>query len=1048
MNKIFFAFLSIVLFDIKSNAQLFTQTEWENPSIIEIGKEPPHAHFIPLANTNETEKTSSLIKSLNGNWKFNYVDKPYDRPTNFFQNNFDDAAWKIIPVPSNWEWQGYGIPIYTNIIYPFPKNPPYIDHSYNPVGTYRTSFTVPENFTDKETILHFASVTGCMYVWVNGQQVSMSKVSKSPTEFNITKYLQQGANTLAVQVYRWHDGSYLEDQDFWRVSGIERDVMLIARPTISMQDFRVDALLDKTYQNGILDIECTISRIVKTLSNPTNGNIKFPNFPNYSVKILLEDLDKKIIFNKIFSNQGKDVLKSKAVLPNIKTWSAEKPNLYTCIIEILNNKNEVQECIKQKIGFRKVEIINGNLLVNGKRILVKGVNRHEHDEIKGHVPNRDLMLLDIKLMKQYNINTVRTSHYPNDPYWYELCNEYGLYMVDEANIESHGMGANLQSKIDSSTHVAYLPKWEAAHWDRIKRMYERDKNISAVILWSMGNECGNGKIFKDAYKWLKETDKSRPIMFEQAGQEENTDIVAPMYPRIKDMKKYANDVLQKRPYIMCEYSHAMGNSNGNFKEYWDIIRASKNMQGGCIWDWVDQGMLIETKNGRKSWGYGGDFGSENITNDENFCANGLVGSDRTPHPGLYEVKKMYQSILFDAIDLKKGIFKVTNEFNFTNLDEYNFKAIVFKNGIKEKEFPFSLNTTANSTSTFTIPYNAMQAAASEEYTLQIYATTKAATVMVADGHEVAREEFILSSNYFEKSKLIVLEKLIVKQTKNELSFTSGNISGSFNIENGKWNYYSLNKRKMINRLPEPYFWRAFTDNDYGHNAQSTLGAWRSAHINKKVASVKILNNNEDSLVILVNYLLTDINAAYSLKYIVNADASVTVEANINLAGTQLQEMPRFGMRMELQKEYQNLTYYGRGPYENYADRNTASFLGVYNSTAKEQFTSYIRPQENGYKTDTRWVLLKNKNGVGVMIHGLQPISFSALHNYTEDFDPGMTKKNQHIADVVERNYTVLHIDLKQRGVGGDNSWGAQPHEEYKLLDKQYSYSYTIKLIEK
>jgi beta-galactosidase len=1014
----------------KCIAQLFTQTEWENPSIIEIGKEPPHAHFIPLANANETQGNSSLIKSLNGNWKFNYVDKPDDRPTNFFQNNFDDAAWKNIPVPSNWEWQGYGIPIYTNITYPFPKNPPYIDHSYNPVGTYRTSFTVPQNFSNKETILHFASVTGCMYVWVNGQQVGMSKVSKSPAEFNITKYLQQGANTLAVQVYRWHDGSYLEDQDFWRVSGIERDVLLIARPTIAMQDFRVDALLDKTYKNGIFNL---------------NANVNQKSGESFPAKISIVGIDGKVVLQKNITAIRNNI-NLNATLPNIKTWSAEKPNLYTCIIEILNNKNEVQECIKQKIGFRKVEIINGNLLVNGKRILVKGVNRHEHDDIKGHVPNRDLMLLDIKLMKQYNINTVRTSHYPNDPYWYELCNEYGLYVVDEANIESHGMGANLQGRIDSATHVAYFPKWEAAHWDRIKRMYQRDKNISAVILWSMGNECGNGKIFKDAYKWLKQTDQSRYVIFEQAGQEENTDVVAPMYPLIPDMKKYANDASQKRPYIMCEYSHAMGNSNGNFKEYWDIIRGSKNMQGGCIWDWVDQGMLMETKNGRKSWGYGGDFGAENFTNDENFCANGLVGSDRTPHPGLYEVKKMYQSILFDAVDVSKGTFKVKNEFNFTNLDEYNFKAIVFKNGVKEKEFPFSLNTAANSTGTFTIPYNAMQASAGEEYIVQIYATTKAATALVPAGHEVAREEFVLSNNYFAKSKNNITEKLTVTQNKNELSFSSGNIVGSFNTENGNWNYYTIKNKWLINRLPEPYFWRAFTDNDYGHYAQGTLGAWRTAHIHKKTTSVKILNNTADSLVIQVYYLLTDINTPYNLKYTVHADASVTVKASIDLAGTQLQEMPRFGMRMELQKEYQNLSYYGRGPNENYADRNTASFLGIYNSTAREQFTPYIRPQENGYKTDTRWVSLKNKNGVGVMIQGLQPISFSALHNYTEDFDPGMTKKNQHIADIVERNYTVLHIDLKQRGVGGDNSWGAQPHDEYKLLQKQYSYSYTISLI--
>lgn len=650
-------------------AQLFNQTEWENPSIVDIGKEASHSHFFSLANKNETNDNSSLVKSLNGIWKFNYVDNSNDRPTNFFKNNFNDAAWKKIEVPSNWEWQGFGVPIYANITYPFPKNPPFIDHANNPVGTYRTSFTVPNFFKAKETILHFASVTGCMYVWVNGQQVGMSKVSKSPAEFNISKYLRAGVNSLAVQVFRWHDGSYLEDQNFWRVTGIERDVLLIARPTLALKDILLKASLDQDYKNGILELSAEV----------------FQKIGNYfSVRVTLEELNGKILFQKnIAGSQNKCGIKE--TIENIKQWSAEKPNLYLFTIELLNNKNELQEVIKQKIGFRKVEIINGNLLVNGKRILVKGVNRHEHDEVKGHVPNRKLMLQDIQLMKQLNINTVRTSHYPNDPYWYELCNEYGLYMVDEANIESHGMGANLQSEIDSSTHMAYLPLWEAAHMDRIKRMYERDKNVTAVILWSLGNECGNGKVFKDAYKWLKEIDPSRPIMFEQAGQEENTDIVSPIYPWISDMKKYANDASQTRPYIMCGYSHAMGNSNGNFAAYWDIIRASKNMQGGCISDWVDQGMLMKIANGKKSWGYGGDFGGSKFSNDENFCANGLVAADRIPHPAAYEVKKNYQNILFEAEDLLKGKFKVINEFNFTALTEFNYKWELSKNGIVIKK---------------------------------------------------------------------------------------------------------------------------------------------------------------------------------------------------------------------------------------------------------------------------------------------------------------------------------------------------------------------------
>jgi beta-galactosidase len=1025
------SFTTLLLFIFcHCSAQLFNQTEWENPSIIDIGKEPPHAHFIPLGNKNETNDNSSFVKFLNGIWKFNYVDKPDDRPTNFFKNNFNDASWKIIEVPSNWEWQGFGIPIYTNITYPFPKNPPFIDHSYNPVGTYRTSFSVPKNFNGKETILHFASVTGCMYVWVNGQQVGMSKVSKSPAEFNISKYLKPGANTLAVQVFRWHDGSYLEDQDFWRVTGIERDVLLIAKPSIALQDFKLNASLDNEYKNGILDLSIDV-------------NQKTENY--FPVKIYLEELNGEIVFQKnITASQNKFTLNE--TVQNIKQWSAEKPNLYLCSIEIYNKKNELQEVIKQKIGFRKVEIIKGNLLVNGKRILVKGVNRHEHDEVKGHVPNRKLMLQDIKLMKQFNINTVRTSHYPNDPYWYELCNEYGMYIVDEANLESHGIGFNLQSKIDSSTHVAYLPLWEAAHMDRIKRMYERDKNISAVILWSMGNECGNGKVFKDAYKWLKETDHTRAVIFEQAGEEENTDIVAPMYPWIADMKKYAADESKTRPYIMCEYSHAMGNSNGNFKEYWDIIRASKNMQGGCIWDWVDQGMLMETKNGKKSWGYGGDFGGSKFTNDENFCANGLVAADRTPHPGIYEVKKVYQNILFEAEDLLKGKFKVINEFNFTSLTEFNYKWELSKNGVVIKKQNFTFSDKASETPSFTVPYDAIATKPGEEYTVQMYAYTKTATALVPANFEVAKGQFFLSSNYFAALN-ISKEKLLITNNNNDIEFSSGNVKGSFNTVSGNWNYYTINDEQFINHLPEPYFWRAFTDNDNGQNAQTSMEVWSKAHSNKILLGVTVLNNDDDGLVINVNYNLIDLNAKYSIQYKINSDASVTIKSSINLP-KGLPEMPRFGMRMELPKEYQLLSYYGRGPFENYQDRNSASFIGLYNSTAREQQTNYIRPQENGYKTDIRWVELKNNVGAGVRIEGAQAFCFSALHNYTEDFDPGLTKKNKHISDIEEGNFTVLHIDLKQRGVGGDNSWGAFPHDEYRLTDKQYSYSYTIKLINK
>ena len=1028
MQKTIVLFL-LFFFSLAAHAQLFDQTEWEKPQIVEIGKEKPRAHFIPLASESESDNQSGRVMSLNGNWRFHYVDKPADRPTDFFRSEYNDQQWKTIPVPSNWELQGSGIPIYTNITYPFPRNPPYIDHAYNPVGSYRTDFTMPQDWRDKQIILHFGSVSGCMYVWVNGKQVGMSKAAKTAAEFNITSHLQPGANTLAVQVFRWHDGSYLEDQDFWRLSGIERDVLLIARPSIRIDDMQVAGSLSKDYRNGILQYSVV-------LNQPLKGA---------SLHYVLRDAAGKTIFKKTSTFNGKKIAHTQN-LQNIKTWSAEKPNLYHYTATLIDNKGKVLEAAKGRIGFRIVEMKNGALLVNGQRILVKGVNRHEHDEYKGHVPSSELMVKDIQLMKENNINTVRTSHYPNDPLWYQLCDEYGLYVVDEANIESHGMGAMWQGPFDTARHVAFRPEWEAAHWDRIKRMYERDKNITSVILWSMGNECGNGKVFKDAYTWLKQVDPSRPIMFEQAGELENTDIVAPMYPGIGYMKSYANDASKTRPFIMCEYSHAMGNSSGNFREYWDIIRTGKNMQGGCIWDWVDQGIRAKDENGKWYWAYGGDLGSERMTNDENFCANGLVDASRRPHPGLMEVKKIYQSIWFQPINLTKGQLTVFNEFNFTNLDEFDFRWQVTKNGIMVKEGNFQCNAKPGQKQTIVLPFEAWQTTAGEEYTVQLSAHTKNASAALPAQHEVANEQFILDSRYFER-KAHGSAKLSYDKKGEQVVFVSGNIRGAFNTKNGWWDYYTLNNQNLVRQLPQPYFWRAPTDNDFGNGMPAKLGVWRTAHQNRKLKKATVLHQSEDSLVLEAVYLLTDINAPYTLRYTVQGDGAVVVHADIDLTGLALPEMPRFGMRMELPEGYENLSWYGRGPFENYSDRNHAAHIGAYQSTVTDQYTPYIRPQENGYKTDTRWMQLSGPAGKLRIEAVDQPFCFSALHFYTEDFDPGLTKKQQHVNDVVPKKHTTLQVDLAQRGVGGDNSWGALPHEPYRLTEKKYTYSYRIRLIQ-
>ena len=1013
------------------NGQSFTFTEWENEKVVEINKEPPHVDFMAYPTVQQAVendfKKSPWYQSLNGNWKFHYADQPKNRPVDFYKTDLNDASWKTIPVPGNWELNGFGLPIYTNIVYPFPKNPPFIDHQFAPVGTYRMNFTVPENWNGKDVIIHFGSVTGAMYLYINGQPVGFSKASKTPAEFNITKFLTKGNNTLAAQVYRWHDGSYLEDQDFWRLTGIERDVYLLARNNVSVRDFELNADLDAKYSSGLFN--ATI--LVNNTSNTEGTAI---------VDVLDKEGKKVVSVNKKFSSTQTQVSLS-ASIKNVSKWSSETPYLYTAVITLKDSKGNIIEATSHKIGFRKVEIKNAQLLVNGKKIMVHGVNRHEHDEVLGHVPTRELMLKDIQLMKQHNINAVRLAHYPNDPEWLRLCDEYGLYVVDEANIEVHGMGV-WPGNFDKSVHPAYLPSWEPAFMDRIKRMVERDKNHASIIIWSMGNECGNGKVFYDAYKWIKERDKSRPVQFEQSGEESNTDIVCPMYPPISYMKNYAADKTKTRPFIMCEYAHAMGNSSGNFQEYFDIIKSSPHMQGGFIWDWVDQGIKAKDANGKTYWGYGGDFGAGHLQNDLNFCANGLVAADRSPHPGIYEVKKVYQDIIFKNKDWKKGLITIENNFNYTDLSAFNFKWVLLKNGKEIQSGNFNVELSAESVKDVQLTIPPVDDDA--EYLLNIFAYTKNTAPMVPAGHEVAREQFgsdrKYNFTYAEDNK----GSLVVKKNNNSIEFSSGDIAGKFNTTNGQWASYTYKNKPVLKSFPEPYFWRAPTDNDFGSHMPERLGIWRSAHTNRKMTAVKAAEQTAEGMKIEVKYELTDLASAYTVTYHVMNSGAVKVEAVFEAGEKRLPEMPRFGMRMQLDENLENISFYGRGPWENYTDRNTASFLGEYSQTLKEQFTwNYVRPQENGYKTDVRWVKLNSQNGSGIKISGVQPICFSALPYTAEDLDPGITKKNQHPSDLNERNFISLHVDLKQRGVGGDNSWGALPHEKYLLKANKYSYSYII-----
>lgn len=1029
MNKLI---LVLFLFAMQPLLAQQKQEEWENPQVFERNKEKPRATFIiyhseTTAIANEP-KASAYYQSLNGAWKFDLVKKPEERPMDFYKETFDDKNWSEIPVPSNWELEGHDIPIYTNIIYPFPKNPPYIDGDYNPVGSYRRTFTVPEQWNDKAVILHFGSISGYARVFVNGAEVGMTKAAKTPAEFDITSFLKKGENLLAVQVFRWHDGSYLEDQDFWRLSGIERDVYLQAMPKLAVWDYFIQSDLTNNYTDGIFQASVQLRKF-----NPNPGT-------NLTMSLL--DAEGKEVFSETKAiKEDMEAITFNTTLKKVKKWSSETPYLYRYMLKWGEGTGE-KAVISGKTGFRKIEIKNAQLLVNGIPVMFRGVNVHEHHDTKGHVPDREIMRKDVALMKQHNINAIRMSHYPHDNYLYELSDEYGLYVVDEANIETHGMGAEWQGYFDKSKHPAYLPEWAPAHMDRIERMLETTKNHPSVIMWSMGNECGNGPVFHEAYKWIKERDTTRVVMFEQAGEDENTDVVAPMYPSIRNMKKYA-EADKARPYIMCEYAHAMGNSSGNFQEYWDIINSSPHMQGGFIWDWADQGIKTQDENGNTYWAYGGDLGGLHLQNDENFCANGLVSADRKPHPGLNEVKKVYQNIAFEMQDPAKGVLAVTNLFEVTPLDRYAFKWQLFKHGELVDEQSFSLKTAPRQTveKKLKLP----KVPTGDEYYLNIYAYTKEKTDLVDAQHEVARAQFILAPNVFKDE--MPGGTLAVEDDGNTIKFSSGDITGRFDRKRGSFVHYEKNGNKVFNSFPEPYFWRAPIDNDFGNNMPERLGIWRAAHTNKKLVEVQVGQQHDKGLPITVKYLLTDIGADYVVEYLIQNDGAIKVTASINMSGLDLPELPRFGMRMQLPKAYDNLQYYGRGPWENYVDRKSASFLGIYDAQVKDQKMPYIRPQEYGNRTDTRWIKLRNEAGQGLVIEGSQPLSFSALNVLTEDLDPGLTKKQQHPTDIKYRDFVTLHIDLAQRGLGGDNSWGALPHEPYRLLGDRYEYSYVIKLID-
>lgn len=1034
----------ISLAAIGASAQT-TQNEWEDPVRYEWNKEKPHADFMIYEDRkialDDTAGASPWFKSLNGKWKFSYSPSIGESDRNFYRTDVQDDEWEDIDVPSNWELKGFGEPIIRNIQYVFPPDPPRVNVR-NPVGTYRTTFTIPAGWEkDREVMLHFGSISGYARIYVNGRQAGMTKASKTPAEFNVTALLKEGVNQLAVQIYRWHDGSYMEDQDFWRLSGIERDVFLQAYPKLTIWDFFLKAGLDDSYKNGVFNAAVTLREF--------KGNIS----KSGTLRLELVDRSGKTVLNSAKHFSVKDSLTGitfSGTLKNVARWSAETPNLYTCLITLTDENGKQIAVTSYKAGFRRIEIKDSKLLVNGVPTYIKGVNRHEHNDTLGHVQTRETIMHDLKLIKRLNMNAIRTCHYPNNTIFYKLCDKYGIYVVDEANIETHGMGSVPYFK-DTIPHPTYRKEWYAAHVDRISRMVERDKNHACVIGWSLGNECGNGKVFHDEYKRLKQYDPDRFVQFEQAWEDWNTDIVCPMYPSIGRIEEYGKSG-KKRPFIMCEYAHAQGNSNGNFKDTWNVIYKYPNLWGGFIWDFMDQGIKMKTdkQDGRVYWMYNGKLGSYKWLEDKrtelNTGTDGIISANGTPKPQAYEVKKVYQNIRFTPTDLKKGLISVENLYDFTNLDAYKFRWELLKNGVTTDSGEFNVSMKPHETKQVKLPVAAIKNN-DGEYFLNIYAYTKSRTDLVPNDYEVAKEQFELTgSNFFtEPAKTEGL--LEYKTENNALIFKSGRIEGKIDLKKGLLYEYALNGKKPIAQYPEPAFWRAPVDNDFGNKMPLLCGVWRTAHVNRRTVNVTVGDKTDLGLPVVVEWLLTDIQVPYTMKYLIRNDGSIVVTGRIDTSGKELPELPRFGMNMEISCAYDSLEYYGRGPVENYEDRKTSSFIGLYRDNVENQYYPYIRPQETGNKTDVRWLSLLSDDGTAIRITGLQPIAFSALHYATEDLDPGLTRKMQHTIDVIPRRNVYLHIDLRQRGLGGDNSWGMYPHSQYRLLDKTYEYSYLIELVE-
>ena len=1039
--------LSLLLCLLMTSLQAQTEAElnaWNDVNIYEINRLYPRTNVVP--------KGEQWSQCLNGDWKFQWVDSPSKAPVDFYKEGYNASGWKTIKVPANWELNGYGTPIYVNVDNEFrPNEPPFAPAKDNPVGCYLTEFEIPETWKDRLTFINFGAVKSAYYVWVNGQFVGFTEDAKTNAEFDLTPFVKVGKNTLAMKVYRFSNGSYFECQDFWRLSGIERNVMLYSKPTLNVYDYEIHAGLDKSYQNGSFSIKVKLQS--KTNKIQKNSSLIVGAYEGKEVDSLPENilftLTKPI--NELNFTQADDgyyyaeaelSVDSKEI-GKVKPWSAESPNLYQLRMSLADKKGKSIEKLSTHFGFRTSEIKDGKLLINGQYVLIKGVNRHEHDPYTGHVISRESMERDIALMKQMNINTVRTCHYPDDPYWYELCDKYGLYVWDEANCESHAQGYGEKS-------LAKDPKYEKMIWSRNRDMLERDRNHPSVIMWSMGNECGNGVNFEYTYDWMKNRDKTRPVTYERAIYDRNTDVIGLMYASPKYLQRFVDEGLDKegRPFIMVEYCHAMGNSMGGMKDYWDVIEANEQLQGGCIWDWVDQSFIVHDKDKDVDWlAVGGDFGhAYGVGDDDAFCANGVTNCYGKPHHHAAEVKKVYQPIKFTAKDLTWGKFEAKNWLSFTNASVFDCEYEIYSAEKVLKKGKGELDIEPFGTQEINIDRLRIYGNPGEEFFIRFSVKTKEDQPLMIAGTEIAYDEFKLD---WPSAPLEPLPK------EKQVQFSSGSgsvysedFSVTFDKATGAIDSYVVKGQELLKGELMDNFWRAPTLNDEVDSW--ALPRWKKAGLQHLTAKTGGLHFERlDAKTVSVNAAVEYYDGMGQLQIVVNKVYLIDGEGNVSITNRvepmeTVTSLPKIGMQFRVPWGYKKVSYFGKDT-ENYPDRNASGKMGLYQVDAMDLFEQHVVPQDNGNHAETRWFALmdngdmvRDESQIGLFITMFEPFNFS-IYNYDDDNLSAARRINQ----LNFTDFLTINVDYKQAPIG-TATCGPGVDEKYVLKNQVYEYTVLLR----